>query len=222
MAAPLRHTRFELNPHATLPAAPHLTPAELTDGIRRLSQSDLVSFVRAYVQERTPAAFSGKPLLWESARVWLSDRCGVHPREIGLSGSAQLGYSIVKAKNWTPFNPRQSDLDLFVVSPSQYEVVAAEARRFVAMNESNPRYVNQVRTTENLLRRCWVDVKHIPADHDRYPKAANLKNDASILIDRLKLHDFDLKPSSFRIYSSWQALSVWTRLSYRHLGAEAA
>lgn len=220
MAVPLRHTPFELNPHARLPAAPHLTPAELTDGIRRLNQSDLVSFVRAYVQERTPAAFSGTPLLWESVRVWLSSRCGVHPREIGLSGSSQVGFSIVKAKNWAPFNPRGSDLDLFLVNPSRYEAVETEARRFVATNASNQRYLDQVRTTERQLHRGWIDVKHIPADHDRYPKVANMKNDASILIDRLKLHSYDLKPSSFRIYSSWQALSDWTSLSYEHLSAE--
>ena len=221
MTAPLRHTPFQLVPHEPLPAAPHLTPAELTNGIRRLSQSHLTSFIRAYVQERTPAAFSGTPLLWESVRVWLSNRCGVHPREIGLSGSAQLGYSIVKAKKWAPFNPALSDLDLFVVNANRYETVAAEARRFVAMYASSERYAAQVRTTENLLSRGWVDVKHIPADYDRYPKVSNLKNEASILIDRLKLHDFDLKPSSFRIYSDWNALGTWTNLSYRHLCSEA-
>lgn len=219
--ATLRQQPFDVGGDAHLPAASHLNPEELTHGIRNLTSDELVNFVRAYVQERTPAAFSEMPLLWEAVRVWLASRCGVHPREIGLSGSSQLGYSIVESKSWAPFDRKKSDLDLFFVSSAQYAKVEAEARRFVATNTDSPRYRDQAQTIGRLLQRGWVDVKHIPANHDLYPTVATLLNDASILIDRLKNHGFDLRPSSFRAYPSWLALSQWTKLSYKTLVGRA-
>ena len=51
-------------------------------------------FVRAYLQERTPAAFAPRPMLWEAVREWIAQRLKVHAREVGLSGSAQSGFSV--------------------------------------------------------------------------------------------------------------------------------
>lgn len=221
MAISIRHTPFPFAKESSVPAAAHLTPQQLAQAIRLLRRSDLTPFVRAYVQERTPAAFAGNPLLWESLRGWLGARCGVHAREIGLSGSAQVGFSIVPNRNWAAFDPSGSDLDLFVVNETVYTAVESEARRFTAINAASTLFAPQVKTVESLLRKRWLDVKHVPADHDRYPRIAGLKNDASIVIDRLKLHGFSLKPSSFRVYPGWDALGVWTELSYRHLSADA-
>lgn len=217
MSRPLRHTPFDVNGRAQPKAAAHPTPDELCDAAKHLSTDDLVAFVRALVQERTPAAFASSPLLWESVRKWLAARHAVHPREVGMSGSAQLGYSIVATKDWAKFDPVGSDLDLFVVSGPLFEKIEREARRLAASPAGAGRYVEQVKTITRTLSRGWIDVKHVPADHDQYSASANLMNDASIIIDRLENHGYKLKPSSFRVYADWFALGCWTRDSYSQL-----
>jgi hypothetical protein len=164
------------------------------------------------MQERNPAAFSSNPYLWESAREWLAKRAGVSPREIGLAGSAQLGFSTNPKKALSPFDPNGSDLDLFVISQDIFSVVEREARMFVARQFSAPKsdFLEQASTTERVLKRGYVDLQQIPAIHERYPKVASLRNDTSILLDKLALSGFKLKASHFRVYRDWQAKSSWT------------
>lgn len=175
--------------------------------------ADLVMFVRSYIQERTPAAFSSRPLLWESIREWFSNRCGVHPREVGLSGSAQTGFAFNSNRLGAPFCPKSSDLDLFIVNNDLFCCIKIESRRFCSSRSD--KYAAQIDTIDNQIRRnMHLDLLHIPPNHDKYPTIARIKNDMSILIDRLKVHDFHLKPSHLRVYKDWECLSRWVKRSY--------
>lgn len=171
-------------------------------------------FVRAYLQERTPAAFAPQPMLWEAIREWIAQRLKVHAREVGLSGSAQSGFSVKKSKPGAPFDPQGSDLDLFVVNPTYFSAIEIEARNFAARNISGAIYKDQVTTVSRQLGFGFVDLNQIPASHEQYPKVATARNDVSILVDRLRLHNFMLKPSHLRIYRDWAALGDWVRRSY--------
>ncbi len=174
-------------------------------------------YVRTYLQERTPAAFASQPMLWEALREWVAARLRVHAREFGLSGSAQSGFSLAAHKSGAPFNPSGSDLDMFVVNSGIFATIEGEARIFSARNFENSVFQPQAETVQRQLGMKYLDLNQVPAQHTLYPVISTARNDASILIDRLKMHGFQLKPSHFRIYRDWESLTNWVKRSYANL-----
>lgn len=197
---------------STFPLSPKLTPQVFLEHLRKLPKKERMSFIRLCVQERNPEGFAKHPLLWEAVREWISLRHELSPRQIGLAGSAQLGFSTSPLKNWSRFDPNNSDLDIFIVNKELFEKVANEARVFVATSLASNVYIPQAQTTQTTLRRGYVNLKQIPAAWDKYRHCATLLNDASIIIDKLQLHDFHLRPSDFRIYDDWHSLAKWSAI----------
>ena len=76
-----------------IPIPPGISAVAFVEELNRVPQSERMAVVRTWMQDRSPAAFSMLPYLWEAARDWLSKRFGISPRQIGLAGSAQLGFS---------------------------------------------------------------------------------------------------------------------------------
>lgn len=215
MSTSIRHTPFDHYKASKGVSDPQITHDELRAELPNLSKSELIMYVRAYVQERTPAAFALEPMLWESVREWFAKRLGVHAREIGLSGSAQTGFSLKDGKRGAPFSRTSSDLDFFVVSEGYLAKLEAELRLFIVRNSRDgASFADQAATIENQLRMGYVDLNQIPANHDLYPIASGARNDVSIIVDRLALHGFRLKPSHLRAYRSWTSLGDWVRRSY--------
>jgi len=217
MATSIRQQPFEYYKACKGVTDPQVTHNELQTELRSLDRTALIMFVRAYVQERTPAAFASEPMLWEAVREWFAGRLQVHPREIGLSGSAQSGFSLKVAKRGVPFDPNSSDLDLFVVSENYFSSLDRELRLFISSNSSDTSYTSQAATVEKQLHMGYVDLNQVPANHDKYPILAAARNDVSIIISRLQLHNFNLKPSHLRVYRNWGSLSAWVRRSYSNL-----
>ena len=196
-----------------LPNAPGLDPEAFALELSQIPRAERMAMVRTWVQDRSPAAFSTSPYLWEAVREWIAKRYSLSPRQIGLSGSAQIGFSTHPWKAFAPFNKNGSDLDLYIVSDSLFATLEREANLFVSrqMSAGKSDFVEQADTTSRALARGYVDIRHVPA-RDLYPTCARLKNDASIIIDKLKLAGFNLKPSHFRIYRDWSAKAAWTNI----------
>lgn len=196
-----------------LPGTPILLPEEFTRELRIVPPAERMSMVRTWVQERSPAAFSDVPYLWEAIRDWLANRHKLSPRQIGLAGSAQIGFSTNPKKAYAPFNKNGSDLDFYIVSDNLFTSLEREARLFVnrqlSMEKSD--FVAQAQTAQRALDNSYIDLYHIPTNN-RYPLCSNLKNDALIIIDKLKLSGYDLRPSHFRIYRDWGAKASWTKV----------
>jgi hypothetical protein len=215
MATSLREQSFKFHKGSKRGVSdPQITFEELQIELQKLKSQDLVMFIRTYVQERTPAAFCREPMLWEAVREWLAARLGVHPREIGLSGSAQSGFSMKSSKLGEPFNPKSSDLDLFVVNESYWSDLCKEARLFISRNSADSDYVAQAETVSKQLGMGYLDLNQILAVQERYPAITNARNEVSIVIDRLRSHGFMLKASHLRIYQNWAALGAWVGRSY--------
>jgi hypothetical protein len=87
-------------------------PAALREAILR-SPAEVV--VAEYVLERVPFIFGND---WASYRKWrreLGGRLGIDPREISLTGSACVGFSLSPEKPLKQFEP-DSDIDVAIVS----------------------------------------------------------------------------------------------------------
>lgn len=210
---PERKLRFEFS-ECGLPSFPGLDPDDFAAEIKRVPVAERMAMIRSWVQERSPAAFSGSPYLWEAVREWIAGRHGLSASQIGLAGSAQLGFSTNPRKVLAPFDGNGSDLDLYIVSDSLFFDLKSEADIFISRQKSARRsdFMAQANAMEKSLGRGYLDLRNITANHERYPRSASLKNDASIVIDKLRLSGFNLKPSHFRVYRDWKSKESWTKL----------
>jgi hypothetical protein len=100
------------------------TPRELyqmvLDNPRRL--------VNGYLMTGTPWAFEEYPRYWDFIEA-LAERTGIHPKNLYLRGSCQIGFSIAPRgdKVWTAMSD-ESDLDLVIDRP-YFERFDEEVRR---------------------------------------------------------------------------------------------
>ncbi len=115
----------------------------------------------------------------------VAERIGVHPRNLYLRGSCQIGYSIAPRaeKVWTAMSD-ESDLDLVIVDRLYFERFEKEIRRW---EERNPVHALQGRESSAFLDRqrdrqfyCCRD-KGLPSvvcvhHRDAMAKVANLQH----------------------------------------------
>ena len=212
---PERQTKFELSPVATNLSASIPSAEEFRRALLSLPAHEISGYVRGYVRNRVPAAFSNQPLLWEAIRNWVSIRIKSDPHEIGLNGSAQLGFSPTPSKYGKEFSAENSDLDFFIISNSVFDELGAEIRQFCANGSDihQKHFENQIHTLQSTLGRSFFDLKHIPAV-EKYPKCSQAKNISSIIVHKLGFHGFQLKHSHFRIYRSWPDFSRQMKINY--------
>jgi hypothetical protein len=162
-------------------------------------------------------------MLWQHIRRWLSDRArtvsisDVCPSDWGIAGSGGVGFSLSPEKFGNSFG-EHSDLDLFLVSSAAFDLLAKEGRKFLSYTNMNPTRQQAQQTLEKQVSRgLLIDTKNIPADHERYPVASHLLNDASILMDKLKLEGITSKRSFIRVYHDWSAFTSQLRLNLKSL-----
>lgn len=93
-------------------------------------------FVRLWLAEGIPFAFSECPSLYQFSREWLSERLNIDPNEISLVGSSRLGYSFNPSKLGEKFDEK-SDLDYVIVSSSLFQKCSDASYRFVSDFEAS-------------------------------------------------------------------------------------
>jgi hypothetical protein len=206
----------------------NLPPPPLdADGLRNalgaIREDRIGHFIQAYVRDRVPAAFNSCPLLWESARRLICDRVerklGVRmaPIEVGLTGSANLGFSPVIDKWGKPYGAG-SDLDLFLVNDRLFELVQLDSARFLKTDDS--RFVDQREAVERQLSRGFVSTWLVPASREHYKHCTELRSEAAVLIDRLNGEGMELKRSFYRVFSGWPALAGQLQKNFAYLKRE--
>jgi hypothetical protein len=154
---------------------------ELRNALLISNPIECEAIVRLLVTEAQPRAFAPFPLAYEFARQCLADALNLHPKQIGLTGSARLGFATpqneTSEKNWgRPFGGG-SDLDFFVISDQLFqkclsEVVAVKERKHVpkvAEQVERQRLFERYSATaarllspHGTIERGFIDTKHLP------------------------------------------------------------
>lgn len=102
------------------------TPAELY----ALAQSNPLKLVNGFLMVGTPWAFQ-EYLQYCDFLEAISERTGVHPRNLYLRGSCQIGFSIAPKRSvWAVMrnDPDPSDLDLVIVDDAYFTRIEREIR----------------------------------------------------------------------------------------------
>ncbi len=179
-----------------------------------LSREDVYRFVRLWLCEGIPFAFSRQPAVYEIARERLAQSLGLHPKDVSMTGSGRLGFSLAGYKFGSPYDVGRSDFDLFVVSQHFFEALSRDAKLFVdryATGLAKPRTAaetkfwpeNTKRLTENT-DKGFVDQKLIP-NVDQYPAAQRCYRGCYAFAKAVQdLHNLHKAPQvSVRVYSDW-------------------
>lgn len=222
----IRDEPFDLSDRANSIAAYRFDPDEFRRAITEVTDLELPGFLRTYVHEGIPASFSGSPLLWEMSREWIAQNIGVRADHITVVGSARLGFTVKKDEYGRAFGPK-SDLDLSVIDIDLFDALYRDVRKFLTTptqkikpNASEKERVLWLENRDVLSRTCnrgFGDSNKIPSEHDIFMTAPKLNNVASILTSRLRVSQFMVRYSSFRIYKDWDAFTKIVALNYRSI-----
>lgn len=188
--------------------------------INNLDKEELSCFLRSYIRDRVPFAFITEPFLWESIRTWIANKLRIYTGNIGLNGSAQIGFSAAPDKFGVIFDKSKSDLDFFIVDEMLFDDLSNEVIKFCSNDKtaSDNKYTNDNKETlQKTINKGFFDANKIPSLHDTYPKIANLNNMSSIVVDKLKLESFTLKNSHFRIYRNWHSYSNQMKINLSNI-----
>ena len=174
---------------------PYLDAKLLRDAARVGGDQARIAFARLWLSEGIPFAFRDCPGLYESVRSWLSVKLDIHAKEIGLSGSARLGTSLVPSQLSKPFDA-SSDFDFFIVSAPLFEKIKEEFVNWSldfengnvsARNSREEKFWqdNNRRGTQ-LISRGFLDQKMIP-NLPSYPITKRIAQSMWLLVNKLKI-----------------------------------
>ena len=202
---------FLLSPAATsLDSRP--SAATLLASLAVMSPHERTGFLRLYLSEGIPFAFSSAPMVFEAARVWLGSAARVFPRDIAIIGSGKIGYSLSPSKYGRAYGPH-SDLDVLIVSKDCFDSLGRlystwaedyHAGRAKPKSERERGFwVENVEICRRNVSKGFLDVDLIPAI---YPAASpnfhELQYRLSTKLAATKGSP-KFKRASFRIYQTW-------------------
>ncbi|MDE2759650.1 MAG: hypothetical protein OXH90_05045 [Paracoccaceae bacterium] len=168
------------------------------------------SIARLWISEGIPYAFKDFPALYEEIRRWLGYKLEISPKQISLTGSARLGFSLHLGKKLGS----NSDYDWFVVDENLFSNLDKEFSIWLNDYESNkvaPKNSTEQRFwDENLivgkrnLHYGFFDTNKVPS-YPEYKNVSKINNLMSILVAKIKQNEIEFKPkkSSIRIYKDW-------------------
>ena len=140
---------------------------------------------RLWVSEGIPFAFRECPALYEEARTWLAKQLGLDPKEISLTGSGRLGYSLAPQKWGDAYDPLSSDLDVFAVSERLFDALREDFERWrgdyqsgkiIARSNRERRYWSQnLKWGGRNITRGFLDSWKVPNRPTAYPVASRIK-----------------------------------------------
>jgi hypothetical protein len=171
-------------------------------------------FIRLWLSEGIPFAFSNTPMLFEIIRVWLAKCLDIHPKMVTLVGSGRIGYSMDPKSFGQPFGDH-SDLDFAIISEHLFISLSEEFQQWkkdfaegvvVAKNYNQKRlWIENCERLPNNIARGFLDVKKIPWLY-RYPTAKKIGNTLWKLHKKMEVTKIapNVK-ASIRTYRDWEA-----------------
>lgn len=178
-----------------------------------------------YLFDNVPYAFRNIPLLYENVKQYLAMRLDVHPDDIRLVGSAQLGFSLDPNQYGKEFTEK-SDLDFVVVNEHMFHEIEEDALRWCedyekgvihpGKNYRKSNWDSNRQVIPNNLDRGFVDIIKVPS-FERYPKVKKVYDLMTQLQkDLLDFQQFKISHSSVRVYKDIPAFYGQAVLNANH------
>jgi len=183
-----------------------------SDDIKR----DIFRFTSLWLTEGVPHAFQKNPIAYEYAREAIAEMLNESTKNISLTGSARIGFSMNPRRFGAAFNPNESDLDLFLVSERWFENLSTDFFTWLGryrLDLAKPKTDLEARywksnaddLPSHIKDKGFVDAWRIP-NYERY-EFVQLTNQAAELF-RTRLNsqlptDIAFKKVTLRVYKNW-------------------
>jgi|SRR5882762_146960 len=218
-----------MKPFFLTDSAKHLSgnfpqPQTVRDVLGLFNRDEKLGFLRLWVSEGIPFAFSNVPLLYEAMRGYVSRRLLVPPKVLTMIGSARLGYSLSPLPDFGKAFGNHSDLDLSLVHEDVFRRLERDFNAWKGDWESGatkPRNKAEERYwTENVRRlpinmsRGFVDPYKIPL-HQQYATAQLIGEVLFVALRKLQITVGapPVSKISLRVYRTWDALLLQMELN---------
>jgi hypothetical protein len=197
-----------------------------------IEKRDLNRFVRIIMTEGIPFACQRFPMQFEFARGRAAEALGIHPKQISLTGSARIGYSLSPNQFGKTFEPLTSDIDLFVVDSKLFDGLVDDFDNFIEawksdsigpQNKKQEQYWNSSRDKDpHNIENGFLDAYHIPAEK-RFPTSYRISY-AAIVFEKNLEQQMGRKVGSkakIRVYRDWHGaidritFNIKSALKYR-------
>lgn len=138
-------------------------------GLATPTEGDIESFMQVYVFENIPFFCRDYPLAFDYFRRFIGNRLGVRARDIYLTGSGKLGFSLSPSKRLACYDPQRSDLDIFIISESlfhrlQDDLVQWE-QEYSLRDDKSSLETKRISDCRRTARRGFLDTKWM----ERFP-----------------------------------------------------
>lgn len=205
---------FEIHEKSSDFANKHYPDLETLRKITLVSKKEREEIVRLYFTEGIPYAFLKNPVLYEKIREWLSKHIEINPKNITITGSARIGYTLNPNKEQGKIFSNSSDLDFIIVDEILFNKLEIDFIRFLeSFNRNADSYIE---VNETLLNNILEIERNIPngfIDHWKIPNRKEFKDTNQLysilhhLLERMKATKDSLNPSkaTVRVYKDWNS-----------------
>lgn len=178
--------------------------------------SDIERFVRLWIAEGIPFAFEARPILYELLREHLANVLMTTTKDISLTGSARLGFSVSPKKYLQDFKAGDSDLDLFAISSKYFEKMKNSAIKWCEDYKGglvSPRSAEQKKYWDDnlqeipkFIQRGMMNPLFVP-DSPKYEPFRECQRLGRSIRENLDGADGipKFKKTSIRIYKDWDS-----------------
>lgn len=207
--------QFQVPPPFDRLTGPYAPKDEFLNAAREGGRQARIGLARLWLSEGIPYAFRDCPALYETMRTWLSNKLGVHAKEISMVGSARIGYSLSPNKNWKQFD-KDSDFDMFCVSEKQFSMLQDDFLQWASdynsgkvspRNDTEAGYWTENYSRVSLnLNKGFIDSTKVP----NLPSYINIRKVNQTMYELVSsLENTDgapkIRKASLRCYLSWDA-----------------
>jgi len=177
---------------------------------------ELREFIRLWLTEGVPYAFSNVPYLYERIRSYLADKLYVFPKNIFIIGSGKIGTSLAPKDFPRKFNSKESDLDFTITDNKLFDKLCKDfldwkedyENEKCKPKENQKKYWSyNVKRVPNNIKRGFIDIHKIPA-YKQYETRYRFTIIVPVLIKLIEIYtgcQYSDRRISFRIYKDWSS-----------------
>lgn len=199
--------------------------------MQSVSMDDLEDFVSLWIAEGEAFCFQKMPAIYQKVRRFIAVGLRISSRNVGLCGSAKIGFSLSPLKNFSDFDPKKSDLDIFIVSEDIFselcnDYIIGHQTCVARSNELSATALNYLdendKTVTRSIKRNFIDINKIPHYKGIYTssKVSICKICMKKLSELLSSSPIALalpKPPTLRVYKNWDAAITQNARSVKSL-----
>lgn len=202
-------------------------PEALSEALKLFTRQEKLGFIRLWLAEGIPFAFSGLPMIYEAIRDYVSQRLGVPATTITLIGSGRIGYSVSPLPEFgRPFG-KHSDLDFSIVEQGLFLKLEKDFRTWkedIDAGTARPRNANEAKFWPENIRILpqnfalgFVDPYKIPR-YFKYGTAQMVAQTEWTVLMRMKMTSGipEIRRVSTRVYRDWNSFIQRMDLNLHH------